>query len=349
MKKNCKMIIILSALVLILFSACASKQKTQDAEPKPKIEEPEVVEIKPETPKQETVKPEDPLLAKIKLFQGKNGKVNQARKKAMDLKADKAYPDFFKTAEDVKQTADTDAQAGNLKEAIAKYEEAIIRYETLRNLTEAANLRAEIETNGFAAYNPTDYVDAERYSINTSDHYPLDYKMAKESSEDALQLYKKVVNKGYFEFTKTSKDTAKEYKDDCDSIKVARSRKEEYNKAVRTYNRGKSAADRSNYKEAYQSYNEAAKIFAKLYEEVALKRAEAEKAMAEAAKRQQESSDLALEADQEAPLTETGEGFTEGELDLQNLSTPQTGAPVENINTHGDETENSQTSEGGNQ
>ena len=73
--------------------------------------------------------------------------------------------------------------------------------------------------------------------------------------------------------------------------------------------------------------------------------------MAEAAKRQQESSDLALEADKEAPLTEGGEGFTEGDLDLQNLSTPQTGAPVENINTKGDgpaNTENNQTTtEGG--
>lgn len=175
--------------------------------------------------------------------------------------------------------------------------------------------------------------------------------MAKESSEDALKLYKKVVNKGYFEFAKTAKDSAKESKYYCDSIKVARSRKEEYNNAVKTYNRGKSAADKADYKEAYMSYDEAAKLFAKLYVEVSLKRAEAERAMAEAAKRQQESSDLALEADKEAPLTEGGEGFTEGDLDLQNLSTPQTGAPVENINTKGDapaNTENNQTTtEGG--
>ena len=55
--------------------------------------------------------------------------------------------------------------------------------------------------------------------------------------------------------------------------------------------------------------------------------------MAEAAKRQQESSNLALEADKEAPLIEAGEGFTDGELDLQNVSTPETSTPVENINT----------------
>lgn len=175
--------------------------------------------------------------------------------------------------------------------------------------------------------------------------------MAKESSEDALKLYKKVVNKGYFEFAKTAKDTAIESKYYCDSIKVARSRKEEYNNAVKTYNRGKSAADRSDYKEAYVSYDEAAKLFAKLYVEVSLKRAEAERAMAEAAKRQQESSDLALEADKEAPLTEGGEGFAEGDLDLQDLSTPQTEAPVENINTQDDESENTEnnqtTAEGG--
>ena len=346
MKKNYKLIILMFVLVPILFASCASKQKAKDIPPEPKVEDVKTSDVEQEGA--ET----DPILAKLKLFQGEDGKVNQVRKRAIELGADEAYPDFFNAADDVKQKADTDVAAGNLKEAIAKYEEAVSRYETLINLTEASNLRTEIEANGFAAYSPSDYADAERFSINTVDHYPLDHKMAKESSEDALKLYKKVVNKGYFEFAKTAKDSAKESKYYCDSIKVARSRKEEYNNAVRTYNRGKSAADMADYKEAYISYDGAAKLFAKLYVEVSLKRAEAEKAMAEATIRQQESSDLALEADKEAPLTEGGEGFTEGELDLQDLSTPETGEPVENINTQDDEsenTDNSQTTEGGNQ
>ena len=350
MKKNYKLLILMSILVPLFFASCASKQKAQDTPPEPKVEEAKTTDVEKKDPKQEAVK-QDPLLAELKLFQGENGKVNKARKKAVELGADEAYPDFFNAADDVKQKADTAAETGNLKEAIAKYEEAVSRYETLINLTEASNLRTEIEANGFAAYSPSDYADAERFSINTVDHYPLDHKMAKESSEDALKLYKKVVNKGYFEFAKTAKDSAKESKYYCDSIKVARSRKEEYNNAVKTYNRGKSAADRSDYKEAYVSYDEAAKLFAKLYVEVSLKRAEAERAMAEAAKRQQESSDLALEADKEAPLTEGGEGFAEGDLDLQDLSTPQTEAPVENINTQDDESENTEnnqtTAEGG--
>ena len=346
MKKNYKLIILMFVLVPILFASCASKQKAKDIPPEPKVEDVKTSDVEQEGA--ET----DPILAKLKLFQGEDGKVNQVRKRAIELGADEAYPDFFNAADDVKQKADTYVAAGNLKEAIAKYEEAVSRYETLINLTEASNLRTEIEANGFAAYSPADYAEAERFSINTIDHYNLDYTMAKESSEDALKLYKKVVNKGYFEFAKTAKDTAKESKYYCDSIKVARSRKEEYNNAVRTYNRGKSAADMADYKEAYISYDGAAKLFAKLYVEVSLKRAEAEKAMAEATIRQQESSDLALEADKEAPLTEGGEGFTEGELDLQDLSTPETGAPVENINTQDDEsenTDNSQTTEGGNQ
>ena len=346
MKKNYKLLILMSILVPLLFASCASKQKAKDIPPEPKVEDVKTSDVEQEGA--ET----DPILAKLKLFQGEDGKVNQVRKRAIELGADEAYPDFFNAADDVKQTADTAAETGNLKEAIAKYEEAVSRYETLINLTEASNLRTEIEANGFAAYSPADYAEAERFSINTIDHYNLDYTMAKESSEDALKLYKKVVNKGYFEFAKTAKDTAIESKYYCDSIKVARSRKEEYNNAVRTYNRGKSAADMADYKEAYISYDGAAKLFAKLYVEVSLKRAEAEKAMAEATIRQQESSDLALEADKEAPLTEGGEGFTEGELDLQDLSTPETGAPVENINTQDDEsenTDNSQTTEGGNQ
>ena len=345
MKKNYKLLILMSILVPLFFASCASKQKAQGTPPEPKVEEVKTPAVKQEG--DET----DPILAKLKLLQGEDGKVNKARKQAVELGADKAYAELFQVPETLRQKADSDAQAGNYKAAIANYNEAIIRYDTLSNLMNAATLRAEIEGNNFGSYSPADYVEAEKFSINAIDHYPLDYKMAKESSEDALKLYKKVINKGYFEFAKNSKDTAKEYKDDCDSIKVARSRKEEYNKAVKIYNRGKSAADKSDYKEAYMSYNEAAKLFAKLYEEVSLKKAEAEKAMAEAARRQQESSDLALEADKEAPLTEGGESFTEGDLDLQDLSTPQTEAPVENINTQDDESENTEnnqtTAEGG--
>lgn len=325
MKKNYKFIL-LFAFVLFLFAACASKPKVQETPPEPeKVEEPTVVV-------------EDaPLLKELNLLKGENGKVNKAREKAIELGADKAYPDLFNIAEDIKKKAEADVEAGNLKGAIEKYNEAMIRYDTLSNLMIAAFLRDEIEKNGFTVYAQDDYVEAEKCSANTIEHYNLDYKMAKETSEDALKLYKNVLNKGYMEFSQKARDTAKEHKADCDSIKASRSRKEEYNKAIRIYNKGKLASDKSDYKEAYLSYTEAGNLFAKLYEEVSIKRAEAEKAMAEAAKKQQESSNLALEADQEAPLNETGEGFTEGELQLQNLSTPQTSTPIENIDINEDE------------
>lgn len=281
-------------------------------------------------------------------MRSENGKVNKAKRRAVSLGADKAYADFFRFSEDLREKAEADASSGNLKGSIEKYNEAIVRYDTLSNLMEASSLRKEIDDNSFARFSPDDYVEAEKFSLNAIDHYNLDYKLAKEASEDALKFYKKVVNKGYLEFTNAAGAAAKEYKEDCDSIKVARSRKEEYNKAVRLFNKGKTAADRANYKEAYKIYTESANLFAKLYEEVSAKRAEAEKAMAEAAKRQQESSNLALEADKEAPLTEAGEGFTDGELDLQNVSTPETGTPVENINTsNGENGDKSAKGQGG--
>ena len=137
MKKNYKLLILMSILVPLLFASCASKQKTQNALPEPKVEEVKAPDVEKEDPKQENVKPEvpktDPLLANLKLFQGENGKVNKARKKAVELGADEAYPDFFNAADDVKQTADTAAETGNLKEARAKYDEAVIKYETLSN------------------------------------------------------------------------------------------------------------------------------------------------------------------------------------------------------------------------
>ena len=135
MKKNYKLIILMFVLVPILFASCASKQKAKDIPPEPKVEDVKTSDVEQEGA--ET----DPILAKLKLFQGEDGKVNQVRKRAIELGADEAYPDFFNAADDVKQKADTDVAAGNLKEAIAKYEEAVSRYETLINLTEASKLR----------------------------------------------------------------------------------------------------------------------------------------------------------------------------------------------------------------
>lgn len=329
--KNChKILIIAFTFFVVLFSACKSTPETKpDVKPVPeKITEKE----KPQSAEDlEKTK----LLAEIDAI--KNGRLKDAKEKAVSLEADTVYPDKFAEAEETEAAAEDNISAENLKEALAKYNEAADRYEILSNLMQASSLRKEIEEFGFARFAPDEYVEAERLSLNTLEHYELDYKMAKETSEDAVKLYEKTANKGYFEFAKTAKAVAKESKADCDSIKVARSRTEDYNNAVRMFNAGKAKAEESDFRAAFHSYNNSAEMFRTLYTAVSAKRAEAEAAMQEAARKQQESSNLALEADKEAPLTEAGEGFSEEEIQLEDKSSIQTNEAVEDIESDEEE------------
>lgn len=332
MKNYHKILIIAFTFFVVLFSACTSKPETKpDVKPEPeKVEE----EKKPE-PAEDLEKAG--LSAEIDAL--KNGRLKEAKERAVSLEADTVYPDKFAEAGKIENAAEAEVTTENLKEALAKYNEAADRYEILSNLMQASSLRNEIEEFGFARFAPDEYVEAERLSLNTLEHYELDYKMAKETAEDAIKLYEKTANKGYFEFTKTAKAVAKESKADCDSIKVARSRTEDYNNAVRMFNTGKTKAEESDFRAAFHSYNKSAEMFRTLYSDVSAKRAEAEAAMQEAARKQQESSNLALEADKEAPLTEAGEGFSEDEIQLEDKSSIQNNEVVEDIES--DEAERS--------
>ncbi len=338
MKKSVKILIAFIASFTILFSACKSKPESKE-EPKPKPQVEQKGPSQAELDAAKAAKEKEALLAELEKIQAENGALNKARKRAIELGADKAYPEKFSVPENLVASAKTDIEADKLKEALDKFHEAIDRYDTLSNLKLASDMKSEIEEKGFAKYATEDFEKAEKLNAETLENYELDYKMAKETSDEALGLYKNVVNQGYLEFAKEAKELAKEAKADCDSIKVVRSRTEEYNAAVRLFNVGKSEASEAEHKKAYLAFTHSAEDFKTLYEEVSVKRAEAEKAMEEARKKQEESSNLALEADQEAPLTEAVEGFGDGELDLEDKSSPNGDSSAEEIDTEVSEEE----------
>lgn len=319
MNKNYKIVIAVFIAFTVLFSACKSTPKAKPDETpasKPAEQPAEGIKHVPDSGKAESADE----LEKIR-----NGRLKTAREHAVELKADIVYLEEFAEADATAANAEKEAENGRIKEAIAKYNEAADRYETLSNLMAAAALRGEIEKYGFARFASEDYAEAEKLAINTLEHYGLDYKMAKETSEDTLKLYTKVTEKGYFEFAKSARNTAKESKADCDSIRAARSRTDDYNNAVRLFNEGKAKAEEKDFRAAFYLYNTSAESFKTLYNQVASKRVQAEAAMNEAARKQQESSALALEADKEAPLTEDADGFSGGELELEDKTTQQSG------------------------
>ena len=321
MRKTQKVLIFFLMVTAIVLSSCKSTPKAvQNDKPKPNTAAAQAEKER--------------LLAEIAKIEGENGKLQKAREKAVSLEADTAYPQQFTAADELAEKAKADAAGGNLKEALAKYNEAINRYDTLSGLMEVAAMRKEIEEHKFEKYNPEAYSKANGLWENTTqelENSSPNYKTVRENSEKTAELYKTILNAGYYDLTKAAQAAARAAKEKCDSIKVARSRTEEYNKAVLTYNTGKVHASENNYREAYMSYKNSGEAFSLLYGEVSVKRREAAKAISDAGKKQQQSAKLAREADKEAPLTKAGEGFGSGELELENKTTPMAGEKIEEI------------------
>ena len=321
MRKTQKVLIFFLMVTAVVLSSCKSTPKAvQNDKPKPNTAAAQAEKER--------------LLAEIAKIEGENGKLQKAREKAVSLEADTAYPQQFTAADELAEKAKADAAGGNLKEALAKYNEAINRYDTLSGLMEVAAMRKEIEEHKFEKYNPEAYSKANGLWENTTqelENSSPNYKTVRENSEKTAELYKTILNAGYYDLTKAAQAAARAAKEKCDSIKVARSRTEEYNKAVLTYNTGKVYAEENKYKEAYNSYKTARDLFLGLYDEVFVKRQEASTAIDGATKKQRESSKLAREADKEAPLTPTAKGFEKDEkLELEDKSSP-TSSKIEEI------------------
>lgn len=305
MKKIIKKLFVFSALFLFLFGC---KSKPEEKPVKPAVQPPVQIEAE----KIEDGKDFTERLEKAE----KNAQA--ARQAALQVKADENYPVQFKNAENLFENAGT-LKPENKEAAAEKFEEAETAYKTLVNLASASEIRREIDINSFARYSSENYAEAEKLYLNSFEHYEMDYAMAFSSSEDSLKLYRKVIEAGYTEWAKTAKTSAYEAKTDCDSIKAAKSMTKDYNSAVRSFNEANTAFSKKEYKNSFEAYNSSFKAFAKIYETVSQKRAEAEQALARAREKQNESSELALEADKEAPLSENTEGFDNTEIDPSSL------------------------------
>ena len=93
----------------------------------------------------------------------------------------------------------------------------------------------------------------------------------------------------------------------ADGIKASVAAKEEYNAANDMLINADASAARMEWENAYKGYETADKAMAVVYETVSVKRAAAEKAMAEAKARAEAAAAYAEEADTIAPLAEEWE------------------------------------------
>ncbi len=237
-----------------------------------------------------------------------------ARNEAIENEADKKFTSMFEAAD---KRLDIARKEKKREQAIKGFDEAITMYNTLTNLSKALQCKKELEELGFLDKEPEKIKKANELYDSASEKYQKDGKASLKDSSDSLSIYETLCDKAYFNLVGNIREAAKKAKEKCDSIKASRSMTEEYNEGVKFYNVGSIHFKEKHYRKSYKSYNSSLETFEALYTKVAEKRKEAEKALARAKAKLQESSSLAGEADAASPLQSAKEGF--GNVDASSL------------------------------
>ena len=248
--------------------------------------------------------------------------LEKVRAEAIELKADTAYPAQFKTAEDAAAQAKSSFESKRFADSQKKAQQAITQYRTLINQMRIAAIKAKIDEHDLSAYDAESYKKAEELFGKIASLYDTDPSGAFETSEQALGYYESVANAGFAALMGDAKKKADEAKERCDSVKAAAAMSDDYTNTVNQYRKADIAAKDNKYEQAYNGYMAAAEEFGRIYEMVQKKRAQAFEAMKKAKARQDESSQLAKDADREAPLPEDAEGFSSEPIDIESLKLP---------------------------
>lgn len=247
------------------------------------------------------------------------GELDKVRTEAVSVQADTAYPIQFKAADDTAANAKRDYEAKNFSASLEKAQKAVTQYRTLINLMHIAALKAKIDKNDLAAYDADNYKKAEELAAAVPGLYESNLPKALKDSEQALSCYEAVKEAGFAALMENAKKKADHARERCDSVKAAAAMKDDYDNTVLKYRSAGVAAGSKKYEKAYNTYMTAADEFDTIYEAVKVKRANAYEAMERARARQEASSQLAKDADREAPLPENAEGFSEEPVDLEEL------------------------------
>lgn len=302
------------SLFIIGALSCKSTPAAQE-EPKPELQAEPAAPVEAET--EVETKPEtDSNAAEIQQFLTD---IKKARDQALALHADTAYPELFKMADESAEAARDAYSLKDSERGKEKAEQALLQYRVLINKMYIDAAKAKINEHHFADQDMENYQKGVDLLAQVDSLYASDTQKSYDLSLEALKAYEAVQQEGFRLLVEDAKKKADEAQAACDSIKAARSSKENYDKAVLFYRQAGLAVENSKFEQAYQQYTASADTFMQVYGIAEAKRVAAVEAIAKAKQRQQASSKLAQDADAEVPLPENMEGFSDEPIDLEAL------------------------------
>lgn len=287
---------ICSAMLIFFCISCGSK---------PAPEEPE----KP-APVVETPKPEpEPAPAKVDNGAALKG-IDDARKLALDAGVKDYEPEKLQAIDALYDKIK--AKSDNGEDISADSKDLADRYAALAAYVKACQVNEDIDD--------TDMVDLAEAMYDKGYDYLLEYedlfndpnstgKAQLEKANSANTTLIAVYAIIFKQMTKDARADALLSKKDAESVRAQIAQKDKYNKAVDLFKKGDSAYTMMAYDRAYDNYIDATDLFDELYDDIAEKRAAAQKKIEEAKLKVKESEDYALQADKKAPMKTKLEGI----------------------------------------
>lgn len=289
---------LLAVLCIASLISCGEDPQVEDPDTPP-VEAPIVEPDKPDEPEEV-----DNTLALATLDKARQAALDiGAETKAADqLKAIDALYDSIKAKAETKVDVSKDSQdVTNRYLALAAYINAKETKEKV-DQTEKASIAQQLYDQGCTALDEADALFANPEATG---------KQILEKATKASANFNAVLLAISKKAARDQKTSALDSKKNAESVKAQVSMKDKYNEAVALVRKGDQLYATQDPLKALDNYKAAGEIFEQLYVEVSEKRAAALKAIEEAKKAVEESSNVAASADAEKPITAPVEGIEE--------------------------------------
>ncbi len=258
-------------------------------------------------------------------------RLKEARAAVIAAGGDTYFPNEFAQADASVDQARVARDSGDYAAAYDAAQIALMRYRVLELGMQAYALNQTIVANNFGQYASEEYNRAGTRFDEAASLYGSADPAALDAAVEVVALLTVVKNAGYRVWAEEEVRKADSARILCDSIKAERSMPQEYKTASDQFRSAFEKSSQNEWEPAYFGYRDSAVLFTQVYQEVTLKRNAADLAMQQARNKQEQSRQLALKADEIAPLDENAEGFdpdTEDDPSSGASDLPETEEPV---------------------
>lgn len=236
-------------------------------------------------------------------------RLQEARAAVIAAGGDAYFLEEFAQADASVDQARVARDSGDYAAAYDAAQIALMRYRVLELGMQAYALNQTIVANNFGQYASEEYNRAGTRFDEAAALYGSADPAALDAAVEVVALLTAVKNAGYRVWAEEEVRKADSARILCDSIKAERSMPQEYKTASDQFRSAFEKSSQNEWEPAYFGYRDSAVLFTQIYQEVTLKRNAADLAMQQARNKQEQSRQLALKADEIAPLDENAEGF----------------------------------------